>query len=360
MSSSQSTSWTSCPRVLARYGSLVSLCLSRFLLLRFPRSEARVVMSTTFFAFTPNGYLYNSPAARTQSTLPDAVALRLENSQPKVAQVYHAAFADNGAYFLSYLAAEAGKYQFFGIEHRGLSASLLDWIGQYPNFKRDIPSLRVVFGAYGQYFAWDKHGHHPGALLPVIAHSIQQDGGATANPPRILALGPGGSYLVIKSRGEYYYDLLGCSKEADDWLDKLCQIESYPQGRPGALNELIVSFCHLNVNNKPRLCKLTIIRTLVSQPRSLAIFTVFGKTAPLSPPCLQNGTKCSNRQPQRSKNIYRLSPRHLRIQAQLLTKQKPRSVLLRFDLAQSARYHLTHCTVNLLLWLLHSPSIPRS
>jgi len=196
---------------------------------------------STFFAFTPNGYLYNSPVARTSSTLPDAVAERLENSQPRVAEVYHASFSNDGSFFVSYRAAESGKYQFLGIESRGLTASLTNWLGTYPNFKRDIPSLKVVLGPNGQYFAWDKDGFHPGALLSPVASSLQQDGGPTANPPRIFALGPGGSYMIVKSNGEYYYDLLGCSREADAWLDRLCDIENHAQGRPGAFDELVVS-----------------------------------------------------------------------------------------------------------------------
>lgn len=198
-------------------------------------------MSHTFFSFAPNGYLYNSPAGKSHSTLPDPVAVRLENTEPKVVEIYNASFADNGAYFVTYRAAEVGKYDFQGIESRGLSPTLVEWLGQYPKYKRHIPSVKVVFGPFGQHYAWDKSGHHPGAVLPAVASSLQQDGGPDGNPPRIMALGPNGSYLIVKQSGKYYYDLIGCSAEADAYLDRLCDIPAWPNGRPNALDNLVVS-----------------------------------------------------------------------------------------------------------------------
>ena len=117
-----------------------------------------------------------------------------------------------------------------------LPPALKDWLGEPLRCKRNIPTLRVVFGPDKYFFAWDKDGWCWDLEHPALEEFLAKECGPGKDQPKLCALGTGGSYFLVTEKGGYSYDLTGTSLELDKAFDKIAC-----GGRPGAFDHLVVS-----------------------------------------------------------------------------------------------------------------------
>ncbi|KIW05691.1 uncharacterized protein PV09_03553 [Verruconis gallopava] len=145
--------------------------------------------------------------------------------------VYNIALGDIGIYYAGYVDHEGADKCLYSC----LPPKLREWIGPPENPKRHIPSLQVILGPNGCFFAFDRGGFIYEKLPSVMRSFLDNEQFEySTGGPRLVALGPGTSYLIVLKSGAYSYDLRDCSIQLDQEFDLLCT-----NGRPHELDGLV-------------------------------------------------------------------------------------------------------------------------
>ena len=100
--------------------------------------------------------------------------------------------------------------------HSGLPTALEKWLVPVlgKGVTRDIPSLKIVLGPGGAYFAYDKNGSAWGALPKAMNDAIEarrdEQGRFKPNQgPASVSLGSEGAYVFITTGGGGFWNLYG-------------------------------------------------------------------------------------------------------------------------------------------------------
>ncbi|KAL9091436.1 MAG: hypothetical protein Q9165_004822 [Trypethelium subeluteriae] len=150
--------------------------------------------------------------------------------------LYNIALGPNGAQFAGFISKYGGK-DTYGAHN--LPPLLEKWLGSPSACKRNIPTLRVVFGPGKYFFAWDKSGWCWDLEHPALEEFLTQNCGPGKDQPRLCALGTGGSYFLVTENSSYSYDLTGSSPELDKAFDEFACAGQPGVFKPGAFDKLI-------------------------------------------------------------------------------------------------------------------------
>ncbi|RFU31623.1 hypothetical protein B7463_g4728, partial [Scytalidium lignicola] len=199
-------------------------------------------MSRMAFAFGEgNSYFYDGPLCWDRFNVLQEVE-NLFQGLHTVIDLYSITFSPNGSFYIGYIHNNLNVKYVDGCLHANLPKELQTWLGEKDKHKeydphlgrvvekssiaRDIATMRVWLGPNNSFYAQDKTGYTLGNLpenATRIIESYRKKGDYVKN----LALGYGSSYFVIFQSGLCCYDLSGCSKQLDKFMDKRPRSQTY-------------------------------------------------------------------------------------------------------------------------------------
>jgi hypothetical protein len=175
----------------------------------------------------------------------------MDNGMPLV-NINQIALAPDGGFFYTYSKAGEAATAFGTFISCKFNSRPLTFQDQHrlpPKLKTylhenwlDPASLRVVLGPWPSFFVMDKKQYYYDSLPQELAADLDGLLNPAADPPEIMALGPGGSYFCRSKNGIYFYNLLGSNPELDEAFDDMCHTQDFPAGMPNAFDDLMVRF----------------------------------------------------------------------------------------------------------------------